>query len=799
MRHNWLAKILTSMILLLLQAGVASAEWEVRKQGLVNKNHRINQTVDIPQEFAFPVTKISAEKIQAVFNMVKALDLPFEYVKECCYERGYKMSQKIHTLGIKHLRVIVDGRHLPQVDKWGHTFQWFFHTAPALVDLTGRIWILDPAIETSAVPLNDWLRKFANPLTNHTLYLANEYLYADSEIDDQITYNAYARPQVMQAVEGGLLGCEVLQARYNKQIQAPRQETLSCSLYSKNLKHTQENNVSDFWAQQLIGLDLVEMYFAEMKNRSSLPKVKIHIWDSPIDFNYTTNRASHGTSVASFFINGQQASSVVGVFDIKNPQPTTGSEFMQVAQELKPQKQTQLINLSGGWRSYTDELHGAVQTVLKKNAVIIQAAGNTPVTDSVKSDFQPDDSSFIRVGSLTPEGLVSSFSGIRSDFLVHAPSDEFLTARAGPKGWYSRFSHTSGATPLVTGTLANALAVNPNLTRIQLQKLLLETSIKMKSEATNQTEYHIVNSYLLFLSAISSEALQGQRLHVKRGLNQALSVLNRSFPKCVGPTSGVKVVNETCSSIKANFDILRQNFYLNPSIEDADKIACIYKTSGFEKESNFFANWVENQKGQLTEKLLRENKDRQLLLRNIRLLKADASKDLLKNFRFNKDDFDLEFYAYLMTAAQHGPEIVSIFKSLAKQERERFINKVTSIGESRSYVYETAARDPELSVRIASLMAFYTTQDKELKKRLLFLIDEEEERIWNILSYFLDRYEAEIRFMVAIRLMDKPSQSVQNTILDSLHLMTSHERKLILRKALKSEFPEIRQRAESVK
>ncbi len=786
------------MFFTLLLANVATAEWEVKHQGLVNTKHRINQTVELPREFAFPVTKLSAEKIQSVFNVVKVLDLPFEYIKECCYERGYQMSQKVNSLGINHLRVIVDGRLLPRVDKWGNHVQWFFHTAPAVVDLSGRIWVIDPALETSAVLLNDWLRKFANPVMFHTLYLANEYLYADSEIDDPITYNVYARPQVMQAVEGGLLGCEVLQNRYNKQTQIPRKEPLSCQIYTQSLQHAQENGVSDFWAQQLMGLDLVEMYFAEMKNRSSLPKVKLHIWDSPINFNFTTGRASHGTSVASFFINGQHAASTAGVFDIKNPQPTTGSEFMQVAEKLEPQKQIQLINLSGGWRSYTDELHSAVQTVLKKNAVIIQAAGNTPVTDSVKSDFQPDDSSFIRVGSLTPEGLISPFSGIRSDFLVHAPSDEFLTARAGLKGWYSQFSHTSGATPLVTGTLANALAVNPNLTRKQLQNLLLETSIKMKSEITNQTEYHIVNSYLLFLSAISPEALQGQRLHVKRGLNQALSVLSRAFPKCVGPANGVKVVNETCSSVKANFDILRQSFYLNPSIEDASQIACIYKASGFEKESNFFTNWVENQKGRLTEKLLRENKDRSVLLRNIRLLKEYASDNLLKNFRFNRNDFNLEFYAYLMTASKRGPEIVSIFNSLDKQERERFVNKVTSIGESRPYVYETAARDPELSVRITSLMAFYLTQDKELKKRLLFLMDEEEERIWNILSHFLDRYEAEIRQIVSMRLMDKPSQSVQNTILDNLHLMTSQERKLVLRKASKSEFKEIRDRAEGM-
>jgi subtilisin family serine protease len=126
----------------------------------------------------------------------------------------------------------------------------------------------------------------------------------------------------------------------------------------------------------------------------------------------------------------------------------------------------------------------AVRYAAKKNVLLVHAAGNDsknlevarnfPTARMLNGSIAPN---WIEVGASTrsaDENLPADFSNYGQKSVdLFAPGKDILSTT--PDGTYSSYSGTSMATPEVAGIAALVLSQKPNLTAVQLKKILTST------------------------------------------------------------------------------------------------------------------------------------------------------------------------------------------------------------------------------------------------------------------------------------------------------------------------------------
>ena len=144
------------------------------------------------------------------------------------------------------------------------------------------------------------------------------------------------------------------------------------------------------------------------------------------------------------------------------------------AQEVLPD----ILNLSASFgvveRVFTPTELLAPFRELARRTLVVTGAGNEfpdPI-ESVKRELLGE---IIIVGSSDPSGDASWFSAAGDKVTICAPSDVHLQT-IGSDGCIS-FSGTSGATPLVTGALADVLSILPSLTVSEAIHMLRKTAV----------------------------------------------------------------------------------------------------------------------------------------------------------------------------------------------------------------------------------------------------------------------------------------------------------------------------------
>ncbi len=249
--------------------------------------------------------------------------------------------------------------------------------------------------------------------------------------------------------------------------------------------------------------------------------------------------------------------------------------------------------------------------ILKKMSpsILIQSAGNKhprPIPHYKIKMSQILDA--ILVGSLDPNGEKSKFSQEAEEVHITAPSGKSLTS-IGHNGKYRKFSGTSGATPLVTGSLASFEWLAGYHPTAEESKLLLKnTAIPVPSSVKGGPGYGInghgmVNAYKL--------AMFGKRLKkecekdidcFKREINNPESYLrfdlsakdytnlldeiSQVFPECDNRCNTKQSQNNQCQSKKDLFKELRKAAFLSPKNGELWRtIACIYKQAGFTEDA----------------------------------------------------------------------------------------------------------------------------------------------------------------------------------------------------------------------
>ena len=393
--------------------------------------------------------------------------------------------------------------------------------------------------------------------------------------------------------------------------------------------------LSDYWAQELIGSDLLR---EELKKT---PAPDRENWIAIFD----DRMANHNISVQNLISDeGKHAvlpdleeetlsfldtlsvegyKSALSLYETRYP----GDYLFG----LVPQRPPHYINNSMGWDKSKDIYEVFQQLAFNKTStpIIISISGNhfpnrlEDIKTQASKDFD-----VIVVGSFSPFGFVSDFSQSGEELAILAPSDFWLTS-AGEDGEYEPFGGTSGAAPLVTGSLAGFEWLSGYHPTAKEAKVLLEKTAIPTLHSHEKPRINgagLLNAYKLgevakrlkekcegeSISCFKEEILRDEnyRFPEDKGLK---SEVERVFPSCGDSVASVLSTSiplgddfsETslpvplgspasnsvlfpparykCEEKNQLFNRLRRAIFLNPerSKDLLTSLRCIYEEGGF--------------------------------------------------------------------------------------------------------------------------------------------------------------------------------------------------------------------------
>ena len=430
----------------------------------------------------------------------------------------------------------------------------------------------------------------------------------------------------------------------------------TCNIVSSQLglstldKNALPHKISDYWAQEMIGSDLVredlklyppvakktfvavfddpdpayDEHHIRSKNIISddghhaiLPDIggKIPMYDG--------NRTSLALSHINNFLN--QAEARCASSPLTTP---TSQEFStKIIAYDDPDKQCQATHLPSFinrslHQPYTEEDNETFYRTFKAispPSILINSAGNhfsTPIPESLTKASR--DFNAIVVGSLSAFGEKSNFSQQGEAVHIMAPSGYNLTT-ADERGAYKSYGGTSGAAPIVTGSLAGfewAAGYHPTAeeAKILLEKTAIATPYSNDDPRTNGVG--MVNAYKLMMVGKHLKKTCGRNITCFKNMirqddtylfhNKDPSLnkdLVRAFPNCT-PSSKVDDLQKppaSCADKAKVFKKLRKEAFLNPQDKDLwARIACIYGQGGFTANKEFALRIYDSLSGRRT-------------------------------------------------------------------------------------------------------------------------------------------------------------------------------------------------------
>ena len=234
---------------------------------------------------------------------------------------------------------------------------------------------------------------------------------------------------------------------------------------------------------------------------------------------------------------------------------------------------------------------------LSPPTVAVVAAGNKhpdPIRPEKVKASQDFDA--IIVGSLAPDGKRSWFSNEHEEVHIMAPSDYYLSS-AGQDGDRRSFGGTSGAAPLVTGSLAGFEWLSGYHPTAEEAKILLKKTAIMTQHSHDNPRKNgvgIVNAYKLGMVGKKIKEMCGTDLYCfKNKIREdstydfpedegLLEIVDQVFPECSADNCSAEF--SVCADKADTFKRLRKAAFLNPSNKKLWKyVACAYNSSGFTK------------------------------------------------------------------------------------------------------------------------------------------------------------------------------------------------------------------------
>ncbi|MCZ0933127.1 MAG: S8/S53 family peptidase [Oligoflexia bacterium] len=391
----------------------------------------------------------------------------------------------------------------------------------------------------------------------------------------------------------------------------------TCDIVSHKRK-LMGGQLSDYWAQELIGSDLLR----EELEKTSPPDVEnwIAVFDS--------HQGDHNIAVKNLISDEGFHAVLPELGERKAPfldtQSSPQGSFLsdrdyRKGKGYKPalslyetsypgdylfgfkKRAPHYINNSMGWGESEDiyEVFKKLSSSgVSKSIVVSISHNNFPYRlEDIKSKASKD-FDVILAGSFSPRGFVSKFSQSDKELSILAPSDNWITS-AGKKGEYRKFGGTSGAAPLVTGSLAGfewLSGYHPTAkeAKILLEKTAFPTLHSFEKPLINGVG--LLNAYKLGEVAkrlkekcegksnfcFKEEILKDESYRFSE--DKSLSgELKRVFPSCAVGGEKLEALSglSDCEEKREVFKRLRKAMLLRPSQELLKSLSCIYKEGGF--------------------------------------------------------------------------------------------------------------------------------------------------------------------------------------------------------------------------
>ena len=514
----------------------------------------------------------------------------------------------------------------------------------------------------------------------------------------------------------------------------------SCELLSSQQK-LKDGKLTDYWAQEMIGADLLK---EEIEKAPPLPEDKFltAVFDGPRYRHniHVQNLISHkkdqavlpelNDSQLRYFdtsIPSQYITAVESIIKDVNIENNSMEDSVQMeAEELFSQKKIpSFINNSMSW-SRSRTVYKAMSKI-HPPAILVKAAGNN-YPDSlsfIENQFAKDFDSIL-VGSLSPNGVVSSFSQEGEEVHILAPSDNWITS-IGREGEYAKFGGCSGAAPLVTGSLAGFEWLSGYHPTAKEAKFLLEQTaiptIHSEFEDPQRNGVGMLNAYKLGMTAkrlkekchTDPDCFQRE---IRNKANYEFSIdeedileqTNKAFPEC---SDQKEVQAISCADKKAAFKKLRQAVLLDiENVSLLKKLQCIYTQEGFLENAlniEIAIIAVTRDKDQVLKTLkdLIQNSNsyvKQRMISVFGIIGGAKGLEMLKDLAKDSDAKVRRIVAY--SAGQiGGVEGLKILKDLAKDASIRVREEVASAmgrigGREALEVLKVLAHDSDVLVRI---------------------------------------------------------------------------------------------------
>ncbi len=380
----------------------------------------------------------------------------------------------------------------------------------------------------------------------------------------------------------------------------PGVESDSCSLLMK-LDGVSEVNagLSTFWAQEYVGLDLANQQWQKLHRQGRTRPIRALAFDS--------DREQHGESVTDIMLM-HTPTGATRRHGLLGPRiPYYDGYIHEYVQVLDEQKSiADVVNIS--MRLDASFLKSASEYSKLHNSIFVIAAGNS------YPEFRPDYLDFekgIIVGSLGPDGHLSSFSEEHQKVSITAPSDNSIVSRSP----HLPFGGTSGAAPVVSAAMILLKSILPKITIDQAKELLQKTALptwnafespprlngagtlnapKLLEWASNLREKCPNLAAVKDTKSRSATCFRREidRLQKKNDKTDPvlISEVKSAFGCSIrGPSENLVPTLTDCKKRKEVFDKLRREAYLNVSVGFYwTLLSCVHKSIGFPVNSEFY-------------------------------------------------------------------------------------------------------------------------------------------------------------------------------------------------------------------
>lgn len=465
-----------------------------------------------------------------------------------------------------------------------------------------------------------------------------------------------------------------------------------------------DHTLSPTWAQEYIGADLARKF---MEKQQGLHKIPVAMIEGGFGFQDVTGEMSdrvknflknpafvfsesgHSAHVANLF-NGRAPygvglNAILDSFAIYK-RGSTFDHATKMTQEIPPR----VIHISAG-ASDTERVRQNLRQLTERSIVVVSAGDDYPLSlEEGLVGFRG-----IIVGSLSPHGLLSSFSQEGEGVTILAPSDHWLQSEQS--GEMTSLKKTIGAASLVSGAISNLLSFVPGLTQEQVKVFLTRSALPTVNviQEPRRNGHGTLNAYKL--------VRLGERLKSMGASERAHAIVHESSPiydfsdeAAVKQKEGMKLLmDRDCSSVKKGFHLLRESFLLDPKVEFGKQLATIYDELGLKSHAKFYKSFEFSKlKENIEAGLMSEVQEiRHAALRTVPLL-GDSGVSILWNAAVKGDFPEI----VLGAAASLGERGIPIYQELAKQiraeSRGAVIKMAHRFGDEGKKMIQSAIRNP---------------------------------------------------------------------------------------------------------